>query len=239
MVFETEIAASSDQIRMQEKLAIFLAFIAGYLDAFGLLKWKIYVSFMSGNTTQLGVAFSDGKLAIISTTFTVIGCFVLGIYIGTCLSLWKNCKIQTLPFYIVSGILIIYTAVSLYYNISTILSIAIIGFSTGVMNTIVTSVGNQQINTDFVTGTLNSLARNTAMLKMSHDETNRKQYKLNAIHLLLLWTGFLSGAFTVPFLLPSLGNWTLSLPAVLLLICALFAPSTDFNLKTKSYAAEK
>ena len=231
MISQTALIATSNQIRTQEKLAVFLAFIAGYLDAAGLLKWKIYVSFMSGNTTQLGVALSHSKWAVIITSLTVIGCFVLGIYSGTCLSLWKKCKIQTLPFYIVSGILLIYTAISLYYNINTTLSIAIIGFSTGVMNTIITSIGNQQINTDFVTGTLNSLARNTAMLSMSNDESTRKQYKLNAIHLLLLWTGFLLGAFTVPFLLPSLGNWTLSLPAVLLIICALFTPITTINSK--------
>lgn len=231
MISQTALTSTSNQIRTQEKLAVFLAFIAGYLDSAGLIKWKIYVSFMSGNTTQLGVALSNNKWSVIITTMTVIGCFVLGIYTGTCLSLWKNCKIQTLPFYIVSGILLIYTAISLYYNLDITLSIAIIGFSTGVMNTIITSIGNQQINTDFVTGTLNSLARNTAMLSMSNDETNRKQYKLNAIHLLLLWTGFLSGAFTVPFLLPSLGNWTLSLPAVLLIICALFTPTTTINPK--------
>lgn len=231
MISQTALTATSNQIRTQEKLAVFLAFIAGYLDATGLLKWKIYVSFMSGNTTQLGVALSHNKWAVIITTLTVIGCFVLGIYSGTCLSLWKKCKIQTLPFYIVSGILLIYTAISLYYNINTTLSIAIIGFSTGVMNTIITSIGSQQINTDFVTGTLNSLARNTAMLSMSNDESNNKQYRLNAIHLLLLWTGFLLGAFTVPFLLPSLGNWTLSLPAVLLIVCALFTTITTINPK--------
>jgi uncharacterized membrane protein YoaK (UPF0700 family) len=231
LVFETELAASSDQIRMQEKLAIFLAFIAGYLDAAGLLKWKIYVSFMSGNTTQLGVALSSGKLLVIITTIAVISCFVLGIYAGTCLSLWKGCKIQTLPFYIVSGILILYTAVSHYYDINTVLSIAIIGFSTGIMNTIVTSVGNQKVNTDFVTGTLNSLARNTAMFNMSSDETNRKQYKLNAVRLVLLWTGFISGAFTASLLLPLLKNWTLTLPALLLIFCAMLLPITDLNLK--------
>lgn len=239
MLFETQLTASSDQIKMEEKLAIFLAFIAGYLDAVGLLKWKIYVSFMSGNTTQLGVALSNGKLIAIITTFAVIGCFVLGIYAGTCLSLLKNCKIQTLPFYIVSGILIIYTTISLYYSINTILSISIVGFSTGFMNTIVTSVGKQKINTDFVTGTLNSLAKNAAMLSMSTNEVNKKQYKLNAIRLFLLWIGFLSGAFTAPLVLPLLKNWTFILPAILLIVCALLVPIIDFNFKNKSYATEK
>lgn len=231
MLPEIKSIISSDQIKIQEKLAISLAFIAGYLDAVGIIKWKTYVSFMSGNTTQLGIAFSNTKSVTIITSITVIGCFVLGIYTGTCLSLWKNCKMKTLPFYIVSGILIAYTTASYFYNITIILSIAIIGFSTGIMNTIVTSVGNQNINTDFVTGTLTSLARNTAMLSMTNDKTDKKQYKINAIHLLLLWIGFLSGAFVAPFLPPSLGNLTLGLPGLLVLICGLLLSFTSLDSK--------
>lgn len=218
MPSESKLSVSSDDIRIQERLAIFLAFIAGYIDATGLIQWKTYVSFMSGNTTQLGAALSTGKSGVIITSITVIASFLIGIYAGTCLSLWKKLQRKTLPFYIVSGILIFYTVVSNFYIINTISSIAIIGFSMGVMNTIVTSVGNQKVNTDFVTGTLNSLARNTAMYSMTNDKAEKEGYKSNAIHLLLLWTGFLSGACIAPFLLDLSGNWTLIFPAALLLI---------------------
>lgn len=91
----------------------------------------------------------------------------------------------------------------------------------GMMNTIITSVGNQKVNTDFVTGTLNSLARNTAMLMMTKDKAEKKEYQSNAIHLLLLWIGFLSGAFIAPFLLDYFGKWTLMIPALLLMICGM------------------
>ncbi|ANF52853.1 hypothetical protein A0O34_21055 [Chryseobacterium glaciei] len=230
-VTSESISFSDNQIRIQERLAIFLALIAGYIDATGLIKWKTYVSFMSGNTTQLGAALSTDKYGVIITSVTVIGCFLLGIYAGTCLSLYKRIKNQILTFYTVCGILIFYTIIAYFYNINTISSISIIGFSMGIMNTIVTSVGNQKVNTDFVTGTLNSLARNTAMLSMTNDRAEKKQYKANAIHLLLLWIGFLSGAFAAPFLLSFLGNWSLSFPALLLLICGLWI--SIFNIKLK------
>jgi uncharacterized membrane protein YoaK (UPF0700 family) len=220
LFFPTHVSASLDQIRIQERLAILLAFIAGYMDATGIIKWKTYVSFMSGNTTQLGTAISGQKSEIIMTSVTVIGCFVLGIYAGTCLSLWKKIKFQILPFYIVSGILILYMMTSFTYKIPAIPSVAIIGFCMGMMNTIVTSVGDQKVNTDFVTGTLNSLAINTAMLSMTGDATEKKQYNANIIHFLLLWTGFLSGASIGSLFLPLMGNWILSIPIVLLLICA-------------------
>lgn len=212
---------SSQQIRIQEKLAIFLAFIAGYIDAVGLIQWKTYVSFMSGNTTSLGAAISTGKSGIIITSITVIASFLIGIYAGTCLSLCKRIKNQILTFYVVSGILIFYSIIAYFYDINNLLSIAIVGSSMGMMNTIVTSVGNQKVNTDFVTGTLNSLAKNTAMLSMTKDKVKKEEYRSNVIHLLLLWIGFLSGAFTAPFLFGYFGKWTLIFPALLLMTCGL------------------
>lgn len=220
-VIKTNPSVSFDSIKMQERLAIFLALIAGYIDATGLIQWKTYVSFMSGNTTSLGAAISTGKSGIIITSVTVISYFLLGIYAGTCLSLWKRIKNQILTFYLVSGILIFYTIIAYFYDINNLLSIAIVGFSMGIMNTIVTSVGNQKVNTDFVTGTLNSLARNTAMLTMTDDKVEKQEYKSNAIYLLLLWIGFLSGAFIAPILLDYFGKWTLMIPALSLMICGL------------------
>jgi len=221
IISSTSIINLSESIRTQERLAIFLALIAGYIDATGLIQWKTYVSFMSGNTTSLGAAISTGKSGIITTLITVISCFLLGIYTGTCLSLWKRIKNQILTFYIVSGILIFYSIIAYFYNINNLSSIAIVGFSMGIMNTIVTSVGNQKVNTDFVTGTLNSLARNTAMMTMTKDKAEKKEYQSNAIHLLLLWIGFVSGAFIAPFLLDYFGKWTLMIPALLLMIYGL------------------
>ncbi|WP_262152429.1 YoaK family protein [Chryseobacterium foetidum] len=215
------ISVSSDSVKMQERLAIFLALIAGYIDGIGLIQWKTYVSFMSGNTTSLGASLSTDNFGIVITTVTVLSCFLVGIYTGTCLSLSKRIKNQTLIFYLVSGILILYTILAYFLNINTLLSIGIVGFSMGIMNTIVTSVGKQKVNTDFVTGTLNSLARNTAMLTMTKDKAEKKEYQSNAIHLLLLWIGFLSGAFITPFLLDYFGKWTLMIPALLLMICGI------------------
>lgn len=228
MITETKYL-SSEKIRAQERLAILLAIIAGYTDAVGLIKWKTYVSFMSGNTTQLGAAFSTGKFQVIISSFTVIFCFLLGIYAGTCLSFWKRTKNPILTFGLVAGILIFYTIIAYFYDINNLSSIVIVGFSMGLMNTIVTSVGNQNVNTDFVTGTLNSLARNTAMLSMTKDETEKEEYKSNSIHLFLLWIGFLSGAVIAPFLLDYLEKWILILPALSLIICGLFISKLNFK----------
>ena len=40
--------------RSSERLAAALAMIAGFIDAYGFITYGVYVSFMSGNTTQTG-----------------------------------------------------------------------------------------------------------------------------------------------------------------------------------------
>ena len=222
--------ALPDRIRMQEGLAVFVALIAGFTDSVGLLRWKTFVSFMSGNTTSLGAAISENQSGIIETTATVIICFLLGIFAGTCLSLRTKEQWKTLSFYLVSGILVLFTAISYRYNIKPVPSIAIVGFSMGMMNTIVTSVGNLKVNTDFVTGTLNSLAVNTAMLTMSNDAVAKKEYRSNAIHLLLLWIGFLAGAWFAPLVWPYVGSLILLIPAIMLLVCAVMISTSIIKL---------
>jgi len=47
----------------QKRLAAGLAMIAGYVDAYGYITFKTYLSFMSGNTTQTGSQIGQGDLA--------------------------------------------------------------------------------------------------------------------------------------------------------------------------------
>ena len=224
MLPEKEVLLSADKIGVQERLAILLAFIAGYTDAVGLIKWKTYVSFMSGNTTQLGTAITSGTREVISSSLCVIGSFLVGIYVGTCLSVRNKQGIGSYKFFIVASILTIYSLATNYHEIPRLGSLVIIGLSMGLMNTIVTSIGKQRVNTDFVTGTLNSLAKNSAMYTMSKSAKDRAIYGSNAIRLLILWIGFISGAFIAPMLLDILAKWTLILPAVLLLVAAFIFP---------------
>ncbi|NJI72268.1 DUF1275 domain-containing protein [Sphingobacterium kitahiroshimense] len=226
MLPKNNVLLSADKIAIQEKLAILLAFIAGYTDAFGLIKWKTYVSFMSGNTTQLGTAIDNLAVEVISSSVAVIGSFVIGIYAGTCLSFCKKHRSGSYKFFIVSGILTTYSVVTSYYEIPRIASLVIVSFSMGLMNTIITTIGKQNVNTDFVTGTLNSLAKNSAMYTVSSNQEDRITYGSNVIHLLTLWIGFVSGAFMGPILMDMLANWTLLVPAVLLVLGAFIFPIT-------------
>lgn len=214
----------NSQVVIQERLAIFLASIAGYVDATGLLKWKTYLSFMSGNTTQLGAAISSGKFEIVFTSITVISFFLFGIYCATCISLAEKLSNKTLSVLAVAGLLLTYSLLAYWYPIGIFPAIAIISFAMGAMNSIVTSVGSQKVNADFVTGTLNSLALAMAMFTMTKSDSEKKEYGANAVHLLWIWIGFLSGAAVGQVGYKYLGGLTFCFPAILLIFCAFLMP---------------
>jgi len=52
-------------ILRQEWAGIGLAMIAAYVDGFGLLTFRTYLSFMSGNTTQTGCGIGQWEIALI------------------------------------------------------------------------------------------------------------------------------------------------------------------------------
>lgn len=45
---------------IEESLATAFAVVAGFLDAYGYITYHTYVSFMSGNTTQVGDQIGQG-----------------------------------------------------------------------------------------------------------------------------------------------------------------------------------
>jgi uncharacterized membrane protein YoaK (UPF0700 family) len=72
-----------DYRRRDVALAVGLSAIAGYVDAIGFLKLGgFFVSFMSGNSTRLGVGAATGHWDTVRTALTLIGLFVAGVVAG-------------------------------------------------------------------------------------------------------------------------------------------------------------
>ena len=69
-----------------QPLAVCLSALAGYLDAVGYL-WLggVFISFMSGNSTQLGVALSEMSWAQAGLAAGIIALFVVGVMGATIL----------------------------------------------------------------------------------------------------------------------------------------------------------
>lgn len=72
-----------DYGRRDVALAAALSGVAGYVDAIGFLKLGgFFVSFMSGNSTRLGVGLATGHVAAAATALTLIALFVAGVVLG-------------------------------------------------------------------------------------------------------------------------------------------------------------
>src|SRR5271155_4402767 len=71
--------------RNAELLAAALAMIAGFIDAYGMITYGVFVSFMSGNTTQTGYQTAEGAFGPASLSALAILFFVLGAFAGTLL----------------------------------------------------------------------------------------------------------------------------------------------------------
>lgn len=72
-----------DYRRREIALAAALSAVAGYVDAVGFLKLGgFFVSFMSGNSTRLGVGIATSDWAMAGTALALIGLFVAGATLG-------------------------------------------------------------------------------------------------------------------------------------------------------------
>src|SRR5271170_4633642 len=68
--------------RSAELLAAALATIAGFIDAYGIITYGVFVSFMSGNTTQTGYQTAEGEFGPASASALAILFFFIGTFAG-------------------------------------------------------------------------------------------------------------------------------------------------------------
>src|ERR1700722_5238286 len=71
--------------RREGRLAAGLAMVAGFVDAYGIITYGVYVSFMSGNTTQTGYQTAEGAFGPAALSALAILFFVGGSFAGTLL----------------------------------------------------------------------------------------------------------------------------------------------------------
>jgi uncharacterized membrane protein YoaK (UPF0700 family) len=72
--------------RKQERKAVTLALVAGAVDAYGIITYHTYLSYMSGNTTQTGYKIGQGDFAAALPSAVAIVFFVAGSFAGSFLA---------------------------------------------------------------------------------------------------------------------------------------------------------
>lgn len=222
----------------QAWLLAVLALIAGYVDAYTFLLYRVYGSFMSGNTTQAGLHMGQGDLAGAGYNFLPIPLFVAGVFAGTLLvHAGLGDRLRWL-LGVAAALLSFTIAATLFKSWPAWLGIVALSLAMGLMNTSVTSVGPQKISIGYVSGTLNSLARHLAFaarrMPLPDAEGPADTHFRRAALFGAIWTSFVAGALLAGAATLWLAVWSLLFPTLILLglaalVPALFAPSGDFG----------
>jgi uncharacterized membrane protein YoaK (UPF0700 family) len=212
--------SSQKSARAQWWRAAGLALISGYVDSYTLLKFGVFASFMSGNTTTAGSQAGQFKLVAAGHTLLPIPFFLLGIFAGTLIVPSDQRHLLHRLSALVAALLAVGT-VAAYWAWPGWLSIMILSTAMGILNTSITHVGGQTVSLGFVTGDLNNLAQHVALgvrrAPLPQAQGSWDTRWARATLLASIWTAFLSGAVLGTALASRLAAWTLLVPSALLL----------------------
>lgn len=218
--------------RTQEWLALTLSLIAGYVDAYGYLSYKTYLSLMSGNTTQAGVwmgqrIFSEAAAPLVAILF-----FVIGIAAGTLMmhSSWN--QLHSRMFALIAVLQAFILLSSQMELLTAKVYIAILSFAMGCINTLLKNIGAESLSLTFVTGTLSKIGSHIAFaIKQIPLKDSKGPWDTHLTRAGLLgrvWGSFLLGAFLSGATTPIFGAWILLIPILIL-----------FSLSFNSYLNKK
>jgi uncharacterized membrane protein YoaK (UPF0700 family) len=167
--------------------AIGLAAVAGYVDAIGFLKLGgFFVSFMSGNSTRLAVGVISGVPSV-ATALTLIGCFIVGVMLGTFVG---HIVTGRRTIYVLATVSVLLAGAALLSNLGfAALSIFAMTLAMGAENTVFAEGGDVQIGVTYMTGTLVKLGQRLALALL-----HRKRSGWTWTPFLFLWLGLVLGA---------------------------------------------
>jgi uncharacterized membrane protein YoaK (UPF0700 family) len=141
--------------RVGLSLAASLSVLAGMTDAIGFMATGDFVSFMSGNTTRLAVAISDGDLGTTSRLLLAIGTFVVGNALGIIVARLGGRR--ALPLLLCIGTLL--CAAAAWPLASQLLTVVAAILAMGMLNAAVEQVNGLPVGLTYVTGALSRFGR--------------------------------------------------------------------------------
>lgn len=213
----------------REMLAVCLAAIAGYVDAYGFLTFSTFVSFMSGNTTRAGIKLGLGTYDAALPAAAAILSFIAGVIAGTLLTNSRTHHARRILYLTIASLLALNIGASHLTSTFTYLGIAMLSFTMGMMNTALSRVGNLMVNLTFVTGTLSQIGTYLALAAkrapVEDGEGVWDTHLRRAIILILVWMGFIAGAILGGIATPRFGVRLLMLPLVIMLALAVLSPA--------------
>lgn len=188
-----------------------MAFLAGATDVCGYVRLKdIFVSFMSGNTTLLGLALGHGDLGRAAKIGEVIGLFVAGVALGAIVALFTGRR-HAAAVTLLVGVLLL---VGDRWAAATV---PLLALAMGVLNAAMHRAGKTGVTLTYVTGTLVKFGEGLAHALCG--KRSESPWWLNG----LLWLSLLLGAAVSTLAVGWLGDDAVLMPGILALLLAAIA----------------
>jgi uncharacterized membrane protein YoaK (UPF0700 family) len=169
----------------RRRLAIALSGLAGFVDAVGFLSANGYfVSFMSGNSTRLGVTLSSANSAALVPAL-LIGGFVIGVTLGALIALRAGSRRKPAILGLVALLLSVGAAARWLGHEPAMLAALVLAM--GATNNTFQRGGEVTVGLTYMTGALVRLGQGLALWLSGRAEPGWIQWGL-------LWTGLLTGA---------------------------------------------
>lgn len=192
-----------------------LSAVAGYVDAIGFMESRgFFVSFMSGNSTRVGVGWVQGSSSGLIAAGLIL-CFLTGVVGGSVAGHWARRLRRSAVLGLVAVLLAV--AASLNARGIQIPAVALMAVAMGAENAVFTEDGEVRIGLTYMTGTLVRLGQNISLALFGGPAWAWIPY-------FWLWFGLLIGACIGASAYHALGLAALWWAALLVGLMAVVAP---------------
>jgi uncharacterized membrane protein YoaK (UPF0700 family) len=165
--------------------ACLLSGLAGFVDAIGFIQsGGFFVSFMSGNSTRLGVGIAESAMSALVAALIIL-CFLCGVIGGTLLGTRFEKRRAPAVLLAIAGLLGIAALIDLHRPSGY--AIALLAIAMGAENAVFERGGQVRIGVTYMTGSLVRVGNGIASVILGRDGNGWAGY-------LLLWLGFVGGA---------------------------------------------
>ena len=152
------VAGATRTPRRNRHLANLLAFIAGMLNSVGFVAVSVYTSHMTGMTASVADHLVLGSMSLVGIGLEAITCFVVGAAVCAVLFNWGRRRHHEARFatvLVLEALLILAfggLADQLTWRHRDVVFVAVLCFTMGLQNAIITKISAAQIRTTHVTG---------------------------------------------------------------------------------------
>lgn len=190
--------------------ALLLALIAGCVDAVGFLQiGGFFVSFMSGNSTRMGLGLGSGSWHDAGLAFGIIALFVGGVAVGSMVGV-RSGRYRRPVLMLLQGALLAMAA-AVYHAGHMSFATAPMIVAMGIANTVFGVAGEARFGVTYMTGALVRIGQSIASVSHGGKLEDWKPYAA-------MWLSLITGVTIGAQLYLYKGGGVLWLPAIILLV---------------------